>query len=230
MACSADAQALAADIYEALELWPLAADAWFRFLDTCNEADFGEGYEGLAVAFMNMGNDVQSALYYHRAFAEEGQISPEGAAELGGLFRRATGPALHIVPDDDEIRNDKVNAVVSRFASIPEVRRFLFEYQRRQKDVARERGFAGLIMDGRDIGSVIFPDADLRIFLTADPEARARRRAAEGIADSVAERDKLDASRKTAPLACPEGAVKIDSTHLTLEEVVAKISAMISAL
>ena len=71
---SADAQALAADIYEGLELWNLAADAWFRFLDTCNEADFGEGYEGLAVAFMNMGNDVQSALYYHRAFAEESRI------------------------------------------------------------------------------------------------------------------------------------------------------------
>ena len=77
---SADAQALAADIYEGLELWQLAADAWFRFLDTCNEADFGEGYEGLAVAFMNMGNDVQSALYYHRAFAEDGQLSAQEEA------------------------------------------------------------------------------------------------------------------------------------------------------
>lgn len=94
---SADAQALAADIYEGLELWNLAADAWFRFLDTCNEADFGEGYEGLAVAFMNMGNDVQSALYYHRAFAEEGQLSPEGAAEIGNLFRRAAAPRLRLV-------------------------------------------------------------------------------------------------------------------------------------
>ena len=94
---SADAQALAADIYEGLELWNLAADAWFRFLDTCNEADFGEGYEGLAVAFMNMGNDVQSALYYHRAFAEEGQLSPEGAAEIGKLFRRAAAPRLRLV-------------------------------------------------------------------------------------------------------------------------------------
>ncbi len=96
---SADAQALAADIYEGLEMWQQAADAWFRFLDTCNEADFGEGYEGLAVAFMNMGNEVQSAIYYHRAFAEEGQLSPEGAAELGGLFRRATAPRLRIVPE-----------------------------------------------------------------------------------------------------------------------------------
>ena len=56
---SADAAALAADIYEEMELYPLAADAWFRFLDTCNEADFSEGYEGLAIAFMNMGREVQ---------------------------------------------------------------------------------------------------------------------------------------------------------------------------
>lgn len=128
---SADAQALAADIYEGLELWPQAADAWFRFLDTCNEADFGEGYEGLAVAFMNMGNDMQSALYYHRAFAEEGQISPEGAAELGGLFRRTTGPALHIVPDDDApqpellaegltlLRGGELDKAREKFAEIP---------------------------------------------------------------------------------------------------------------
>ncbi|MBQ8723352.1 MAG: (d)CMP kinase [Opitutales bacterium] len=143
----------------------------------------------------------------------------EAAMSIGG-----------IVPADSEIRNDAVNAVVSQFAAIPEVRKFLFDYQRSQKDVAREHGFDGLIMDGRDIGSVIFPDADLRIFLTADPEARARRRAAEGIADSIAERDKLDSSRKAAPLACPEGATKIDSTDLTLEQVVEKISAMISAL
>ncbi len=128
---SADAQALAADIYEGLELWPQAADAWFRFLDTCNEADFGEGYEGLAVAFMNMGNDMQSALYYHRAFAEDGQISPEGAAELGGLFQRATGPALHIVPDDDApqpellaegltlLRGGELDKAREKFAEIP---------------------------------------------------------------------------------------------------------------
>lgn len=131
------------------------------------------------------------------------------------------------VPASAEIRNDAVNAVVSKFAAIAAVRRFLFDYQRAQADVAREHGFAGLIMDGRDIGSVIFPDADLRVFLTADAAARERRRAAEGIADSIAERDRLDSARKTAPLACPEGATLIDSTFLNLEQVVEKISAMI---
>ena len=93
----ADAQALYADIYEAMELWQLAADAWFRFLDVCNEADFGEGYEGLAVAFMNMGNDVQSALYYHRSFAEDGEIPPEAIAELGSMIERAKPPRLRLV-------------------------------------------------------------------------------------------------------------------------------------
>lgn len=131
------------------------------------------------------------------------------------------------VPASDEIRNDAVNAVVSRFAAIPEVRKFLFNYQRSQAPFAREAGFSGMIMDGRDIGSVIFPDADLRIFLTADVAARERRRAAEGIGDSIASRDRLDASRKTAPLACPEGATQIDSTFLNLEQVVDKISNMI---
>ncbi len=94
---SADAQALAADIYEGLGLWQLAADAWFRFLDICNEADFGEGYEGLAVAFMNMGNDVQAALYYQRAFAEDGPLSFDAAAGLDDLFRRASAPRLRLV-------------------------------------------------------------------------------------------------------------------------------------
>ena len=68
---SADASALYADIYEAMELNSLAADSWFRFLDTCNEADFAEGYEGLAIAFMNLNNEAQSAYYYHRSLTEE---------------------------------------------------------------------------------------------------------------------------------------------------------------
>jgi cytidylate kinase len=84
-------------------------------------------------------------------------------------------------------------------------------------------------MEGRDIGSVIFPDADLRFFLHADPVERARRRADQGQLDSVAERDRLDSSRKTAPLTCPPGAIDIDSTHLTLEAVVERVAAAVKA-
>lgn len=128
-----------------------------------------------------------------------------------------------IVPDT-EIRTPEVNANVSHFAAVPELRNALLAYQRGQTEVARAHGFGGLIMEGRDIGSVIFPDADFRFFLHADPAERARRRAAEGQEDSIAERDRLDRSRKTAPLAIPDGATDIDSTHLDLAQVVELIS------
>jgi cytidylate kinase len=129
----------------------------------------------------------------------------------------------------DEIRSGDVNDQVSHFAAIAEVRTALLSYQRRLADVARERGFRGLVMEGRDIGSVIFPDADFRFFLHADPEERARRRANEGRQDSISERDRIDSSRKTAPLACPPGAVSIDTTHLTLSEVVETMATPIAA-
>jgi cytidylate kinase len=84
-------------------------------------------------------------------------------------------------------------------------------------------------MEGRDIGSVIFPDADFRFFLQAEPGERARRRVAQGEQDTIHERDRIDSSRKTAPLTCPPGAVAIDSTHLSLDEVIARLTALVSA-
>jgi cytidylate kinase len=129
---------------------------------------------------------------------------------------------------DAEIRSRHVNDHVSHFAAIPEVRNALLAYQRGQADVARRNKFRGLVMEGRDIGSVIFPDADFRFFLHADPVARARRRASEGGQDSIAERDRLDTSRKTSPLACPAGAISIDSTHKSLPQVVEEMAAAIA--
>lgn len=129
----------------------------------------------------------------------------------------------------DEIRSREVNDAVSHFAAIPAVRTALLEYQRGQAAVARQGGFRGLVMEGRDIGSVIFPDADFRFFLHADPDERARRRAKEGQEDSIVERDRLDSTRKTAPLACPAGAVAIDTTRLSLAEVVERMAAALSA-
>ncbi|MBC2595115.1 (d)CMP kinase [Ruficoccus amylovorans] len=124
------------------------------------------------------------------------------------------------VPREEDIRSEAVNAAVSPFAAVPEVRQFLYQYQRSQAAVAARAGFNGLIMEGRDIGSVIFPDAPLRFFLEADEATRAARRAREGQTDSIAERDRIDSSRKTAPLRCPEGAQRVDTSHLTLDEVV----------
>jgi cytidylate kinase len=134
------------------------------------------------------------------------------------------------VPDETEIRSPEVNASVSQFAAQPAVRDFLFQYQREQAELARKRSFSGLIMEGRDIGSIIFPEADFRFFLHADAETRAKRRAKEGLSDSILTRDKMDASRKTAPLVCPQGAIQIDTGPLTLEGVVELLCQQIKRL
>jgi cytidylate kinase len=132
-------------------------------------------------------------------------------------------------PAGSEIRGQNVNDHVSHYAAIPEVRHKLLAYQRAQVDVAKTHGFRGLVMEGRDIGSVIFPQADFRFFLHADPAERAKRRALEGQQDSITERDRLDSSRKASPLTIPVGAIDIDSTNLTLDQVVEKMAALIAA-
>ena len=138
--------------------------------------------------------------------------------------RRAQMKVNNRIVPDPEIRSAEVNANVSHFAAVPELRAALLAYQRGQAEVARAHGFPGLVMEGRDIGSAIFPQADFRFFLHADPDERARRRAAEGQQDSIAERDRLDTTRKSSPLAVPDGATDIDSTHMTLVEVVDRIA------
>lgn len=128
----------------------------------------------------------------------------------------------------EEIRGLEVNQAVSHFAAITEIRETLKTYERSQAEVAKSRGFSGLIMEGRDIGSAIFPDADLRFYLYADLEERSKRRAKEGQLDKVSERDRLDSSRAKDPLSCPPGALAIDTTHLTLVEVITQLASIIS--
>ncbi|RRJ96576.1 (d)CMP kinase [Opitutaceae bacterium TAV4] len=183
--------------------------------------DTGSFYRAISAELLRRGVRPSDVAGVHAALA--GLVL--GTRIDGRLARMELGG--RVLPEE-EIRSAEVNAAVSHFAAIPEVRAALLAYQRGQADVARERGFAGLVMEGRDIGSVIFPDADLRFFLHADPEERARRRAREGVQDAVAERDRLDTTRKAAPLACPSGAIDIDSTHLTLEQVVEVIAGTIA--
>jgi cytidylate kinase len=128
----------------------------------------------------------------------------------------------------DEIRGREVNDAVSHFAAIPEIRSALLAYQRGQAEAARKAGFAGLVMEGRDIGTVIFPDADFRFFLHADASERERRREKQGQEDKVTERDRLDASRKASPFSRPEGALSIDTTRLTIADVVDKMASLVS--
>lgn len=162
--------------------------------------------------------------------AEPGETLNSGLAQID-LGTYIDENAAYIVVNewipDESIRSEQVNAHVSHYAALPEVRKFLLDYQREQANIAREEGFAGLVMEGRDIGSVIFPDADLRLYLYADPAKRAARRAAEGLADSIEKRDAMDSSRKTAPLSVPEGATLVDSSEMNLEQVVEHVAELV---
>ena len=149
------------------------------------------------------------------------------STELDGRSARLGVNGL--VPAESDLRSTEVNASVSKFAAIETVRQKLFDYQRSLAAVARNQAYAGLIMDGRDIGSVIFPDADHRFFLHADEATRAARRANQGQRDSIVERDEMDKTRKTAPLVCPEGAIQIDTAPLSLDQVIQKIADIIQA-
>ena len=124
---------------------------------------------------------------------------------------------------NEALRSPAVNAAVSPFAALPMVREAVKAYQRDQVAFARDNGFGGVVMDGRDIGTVILPDADLKIFLQADPGIRQRRRELEGATESIGERDKRDSSRATAPLRPAPDAIIIDNSAIGLEEVVEKI-------
>ncbi len=119
----------------------------------------------------------------------------------------------------DDLNSDPVNRGVSLLARVPEVRARL---------VADQRALANLgplVMEGRDIGSVVFPDSPLKFYIDASEEVRASRRRAQGHTDQVAERDRLDSTRKTSPLIIPEGATVIDNSHLTLDQAVEAVLA-----
>ena len=129
-----------------------------------------------------------------------------------------------LVYASDLLRSAKINQAVSNFASNPKVREMLLSYQREQIEVARSENKSGLVMEGRDIGSVIFPDADLKVFLVADQKVRESRRINDGEVDQIASRDQLDSSRSIAPLKESGGSLRVDTSLLTVEEVYVTIS------
>lgn len=183
---------------------------------------------------------VDTGTHYRAVTAQalsEG-IAPSEGPELDALLarivlttvveEREARLALNgTVPPDSDLRTPSVNETVSRFAALPTVREAVKCYQRNQVEVAKNAGFNGLVMDGRDIGTVILPEANLKIFLTADEATRAARRALEGVDDSIADRDRMDAKRKTAPLSAASDAIQLDNSSLTLEEVVDQIEALL---
>ena len=188
----------------------LAGKLGFIYVDT------GAIYRTVALAVLRAGADP----------ADAGQV----AALLKGLdIRMDYGPdgeqRMFLGGEDVSraIREHQVSGLASRVSAIPAVRDFLLDFQRRQ---AREHN---VVMDGRDIGTVVLPQADVKIFLTAAPEARARRRLLElrqrgqqadydTVLRDIIQRDEQDANRPIAPLRRAEDAALLDTTRLNLEQ------------
>ncbi|MDR1173228.1 MAG: (d)CMP kinase [Puniceicoccales bacterium] len=128
--------------------------------------------------------------------------------------------------EEKELRTQQINKNVASYATVPAVRQRLLSYQRSQIDEARANGFRGLVMEGRDITSVILPDADLRFFLEAGVQERLSRRENDREHDYLAERDKIDIGRTIRQ----NGVHKIDTEINNLDAVVAMISAEIDKI
>ncbi len=153
---------------------------------------------------------------------------PDSGEALAGLVRGMGGPEWERLLSDPGLRDPEVSARASRVAADPLVREALLARQR------AARRLPGLVADGRDMGSVVFPDADLKVYLCAAPEVRARRRALElggdakgaRIADVLAdllERDRRDSTRDAAPMACPDGARVLDNSGLGIDATVDRV-------
>jgi cytidylate kinase len=126
------------------------------------------------------------------------------------IFIGDVDPGIHL-------REDRVNNEVSRVSTVPEVRKIVDQSMRQY---AQEYD---LVVEGRDIGSVVFPDTPYKFYIDASPEVRLRRRAAEGQRDEIAARDRADSLRRASPLIIAEDALVIDSSNLTIDGVVGEI-------
>ena len=148
------------------------------------------------------------------------------------------GPTIAVDGQDavEAVRSAEVTAAVSPVSTVPQVRARLLDLQRSAIRDARTDG-RGIVVEGRDIGSVVWPQAEVKVYLSADPAARAHRRTAEHahLGDTsitraqLLERDRIDSGRATAPLTVAEGAVHLDTTDLSLDDVVARIVSLVEA-
>lgn len=181
--------------------------------------DTGAMYRSVAWRFLQTGQPFDEAFISQLANTMIIQFRPE--AHVNRVF--VDGQEV-----TDAIRSAEVTANVSRVAAIGAVREAMVEQQRRMGDAG------GVLMDGRDIGTVVFPNAQLKIFLTASVEERAQRRYKELLAkgeqvdlaqlqQDIANRDKQDSERAIAPLRQAEDALLLDTSHMNIEQVTEKI-------
>jgi cytidylate kinase len=175
-----------------------------------------------AIALFAMQNEYIGAEY----FDKESLVNSLPAIRLQFRYNPELGFAemyLNDVNVEKEIRTIEVSSFVSKVATIAEVRAKLVE---QQKEMGKDKG---IVMDGRDIGTVVFPEAELKIFMTASATTRAKRRydelqqkgdtvTYEEVLKNVEERDYIDTHRDNSPLVLAEDSIEIDNSHLTREE------------
>ncbi|MCT7355369.1 (d)CMP kinase [Streptomyces sp. 15-116A] len=187
----------------------VAAQLGLSYLDT------GAQYRAITWWMVNNGIDIEdpSAI---AAVAGKPDI-------LSGTDPKAPTIMVDGIDVAGPIREQDVTSKVSAVSAVPEVRARITELQR---DIAAS-AVTGIVVEGRDIGTTVLPDADLKIFLTASPEARAARRSGElknadlhATREALIKRDAADSSRKVAPLAKADDAVEVDTTELTLQQVI----------
>jgi CMP/dCMP kinase len=190
--------------------------AGLRHLDT------GATYRALTLALLRRGIPPEDP----RAVADAAK-SVDLTVELPPGDTGVARVLLDGVPVGAELRSSQVNAAVSAVSAVPAVRELL---------VARQRSLAGLggiVVEGRDIGTVVWPGADVKVFLTASDSERARRRSSDHgggeSAEALARRDRLDSGRATSPTRAADDAVVIDSTDRTVDEVVEEILRLVEA-
>ena len=183
--------------------------------------DTGAMYRCIAYKALNQGVALDDEAALGSLIDQtEIRLTPQGQVFLDGEEMK------------DKIRSDAVSMAASQVSSWKIVRQKLVE---RQQKMARDKG---VVMDGRDIGTVVLPDAEIKIFLTASPQARAQRRFLEnqqkGISSDyqqlvaeIAQRDKQDTERVNSPLRQAEDAVGIDTSEMTIDEVVAAIQRLV---
>lgn len=162
--------------------------------------------------------------------------SEDAVAELAQRAVLAVGPSSVVIDGHDvtsAIRTPEIDRAAAATARLPKVRAALVERQR------KEGQNGGIVMEGRDIGSVVFPNADVKIYLDASPEERARRRAADpshgvsraaaaaDVATEMAARDRSDRTRATSPLTVPPDAIEVDTTSLSIDETVERVLAIV---
>jgi CMP/dCMP kinase len=187
----------------------LAAQLRARYLDT------GAMYRAATVAALRAGVDLADGVAVTRV-VEAAKIDISTDPESVSI-------TLDGEPVDSEIRSAETTAAVSAVSAVPAVRALLVDAQRELI------GDGGIVVEGRDIGSVVWPAARPKVYLTASPEARARRRAGElgtdldAVAADIARRDQLDSSRAASPLMQSADAVELDTTALDVDEVVAAL-------